>query len=60
VGLIIKRWRLILPEVELITLGSVTGTARVVVDKMRDEDRLVGLLKIRYMRPFPVKDVTLM
>ncbi|MBA7621712.1 NADH-dependent phenylglyoxylate dehydrogenase subunit alpha [subsurface metagenome] len=44
-------------EVVLITLGSVTGTARVVVDRMRKEGRKVGLLKIRYMRPFPVDEV---
>jgi pyruvate ferredoxin oxidoreductase alpha subunit len=44
-------------EVLLITLGSVTGTARVVVDNMRDRGKPVGLLKIRYMRPFPVEEV---
>jgi pyruvate ferredoxin oxidoreductase alpha subunit len=44
-------------EVILVTLGSVTGTARVVVDRMRKKGRRVGLLKIRYMRPFPVNEV---
>jgi len=44
-------------EVILVTLGSVTGTARVVVDRMRERGRRVGLLKIRYMRPFPVNEV---
>jgi len=44
-------------EVVLVTLGSVTGTARVVVDRMRETGRRVGLLKIRYMRPFPVNEV---
>ena len=44
-------------EVLLITLGSVTGTARVVVDSMRDLGKPVGLLKIRYMRPFPFEEV---
>jgi len=41
----------------LVTLGSVTGTVRVVVDKMRAEGKKVGLLKIRYMRPFPEKEI---
>jgi len=41
----------------LITLGSLTGTARVVVDKMRSEGKKVGLLKIRYLRPFPIDKV---
>ncbi len=39
-------------EVALITLGSVTGTARQVVDELRSEGHKVGLFKIRYMRPF--------
>ena len=37
----------------LVTLGSVSGTARVVVDAMRERGEAVGLLKLRYMRPFP-------
>lgn len=44
-------------EVVLVTLGSITGTARVVVDAMRAEGKKVGLLKIRYMRPFPVEQL---
>ncbi len=44
-------------DVVLVTLGSITGTARVVVDAMRAEGKKVGLLKIRYMRPFPVEQL---
>ncbi|MCB2195496.1 MAG: pyruvate ferredoxin oxidoreductase [Bacteroidetes bacterium] len=44
-------------EVILMTLGSVTGTARVVVDALRAKGLKVGLLKIRYMRPFPEKEI---
>ena len=44
-------------EVVLITLGSITGTARAVTDRMRNKGRRVGLLKIRYMRPFPVDEL---
>ena len=40
-------------EVLLVTLGSVTGTVRDVVDEMRAEGHKVGVIKIRYMRPFP-------
>jgi pyruvate ferredoxin oxidoreductase alpha subunit len=41
----------------LVTLGSITGTVRVVVDKLRNKGVKVGLLKIRYMRPFPEKEI---
>jgi pyruvate ferredoxin oxidoreductase alpha subunit len=44
-------------EMVMITLGSVTGTCRVVVDELRDEGWKVGLLKIRFMRPFPEKEI---
>lgn len=37
----------------LITLGSVTGTVRLVVDDLRAEGHKVGVFKLRYMRPFP-------
>ena len=44
-------------EVVLVTLGSVSMTARTVVDKLRDEGHKVGLFKIRFMRPFPMEDL---
>lgn len=40
-------------EYLLITAGSVTGTARVAVDNLRKKGVKAGLLKIRFMRPFP-------
>lgn len=44
-------------EVVLMTLGSVTGTARTVVDEMRAEGHKVGVFKIRFMRPFPEDEI---
>ena len=44
-------------EAILITLGSVAGTTRCVVDALREQGKKVGLLKIRCMRPFPSKEV---
>lgn len=40
-------------EVLLVTTGSVTGTARVVIDEMRERGIKVGLVKLRVVRPFP-------
>jgi pyruvate ferredoxin oxidoreductase alpha subunit len=37
----------------LITMGSFGETASVAVDRMREENRSVGLVKIRLWRPFP-------
>jgi pyruvate ferredoxin oxidoreductase alpha subunit len=37
----------------LVTMGSLGETASVAVDKMREEGKSVGLVKIRLWRPFP-------
>lgn len=39
----------------LVTSGTVTSTAREVIDELRAEGRRVGLLKIRVFRPFPAQ-----
>lgn len=41
----------------LITLGSISGLVREVVDKLRDQGKKVGLLRLRYIRPFPNEEV---
>jgi len=44
-------------EMVMVTLGSITGTCRAVVDELREEGWKAGLLKIRFMRPFPEKEI---
>lgn len=44
-------------EIVLVTLGSITGTARTVVDDLRSKGEKAGLLKIRFMRPFPEREI---
>lgn len=58
-GGLVEEYRCEDAEVVLVTLGTVTGTARMVVDKMREEGKRVGLLKIRCLRPFPVEEIIL-
>jgi pyruvate ferredoxin oxidoreductase alpha subunit len=40
-------------EIVLVVSGSATGTARTVIDKMRDQGLKAGLVKLRMFRPFP-------
>jgi pyruvate ferredoxin oxidoreductase alpha subunit len=42
----------------LLTLGSFGETAMTAVDKMRNERKEVGLLKLRLWRPFPFEELT--
>ncbi|AKL94062.1 porA:pyruvate:ferredoxin oxidoreductase, alpha subunit [Clostridium aceticum] len=56
-GGLIQAYRCEDAEVVLIALGSVCGTCRTVVDALRQQGQKVGLLKIRFMRPFPEKEI---
>lgn len=44
-------------ETLLVTMGCFGETASVAVDKMREEGRPVGLMKIRLWRPFPFDEI---
>lgn len=52
-GGMVEKYRLDDADYVLITTGSVSGTARVAVDRARDEGIQVGLIKLRALRPFP-------
>jgi pyruvate ferredoxin oxidoreductase alpha subunit len=40
-------------EALLVTMGSMTTAGRRAVDKLRSEGEKIGLVKLRFMRPFP-------
>jgi pyruvate ferredoxin oxidoreductase alpha subunit len=40
-------------DVVLVGMGSLVGTSRIVVDRLRNRGLKVGLVKLRYYRPFP-------
>ncbi len=40
----------------LVTMGSMTGTARDVVDEMQAQGKKIGLVKLRGFRPFPSEE----
>ncbi|MFH0831335.1 MAG: pyruvate ferredoxin oxidoreductase [archaeon] len=37
----------------IVAMGSVCSTARIVIDKLRQQGRKIGMIKIRAFRPFP-------
>ena len=49
----VEAYRLDGAETAIVALGSTAGTAKDVVDELRSDGELVGLLKIRSFRPFP-------
>lgn len=52
-GGLLEPYRVDDAEVVLVTLGSLTTTAKAVADEYRDDGRQVGVLKLRAFRPFP-------
>lgn len=54
---IIEEYSLADAEIGIILLGSTAGTAKVVVDELREKGIKAGLLKIRFFRPFPISDI---
>lgn len=41
----------------IVTLGSIAGLCRETADKLRAEGKRVGVVRIRYMRPFPAAEL---
>jgi pyruvate ferredoxin oxidoreductase alpha subunit len=56
-GGMVERYRTNDAESLLVTMGSTTTAARRAVDKLRKEGEKIGLLKLRFMRPFPKEDI---
>jgi len=44
-------------DVVMVALGSTAGTARYVVDVLREQGKAAGLMKLRTFRPFPHAEV---
>lgn len=44
-------------EALLLTMGSYTETAKIVIDERRDRGEAVGLISLRLWRPFPFEEV---
>lgn len=56
-GGLIDTYRMEDAEIALVTIGTVTSTARKVVDDMRHDGKKVGIVKLRFFRPFPIDEL---
>lgn len=54
---LIEEYRLDDAEVAMVALGSTCGTARAVIDELREQGVKAGLLKVRVFRPFPAEEI---
>jgi pyruvate ferredoxin oxidoreductase alpha subunit len=56
-GGLIETYQMDDAEAALVTMGTVTSTSRQVVDELRQEGKKVGLIKLRFFRPFPSEEL---
>src|SRR5659263_138448 len=56
-GGLVDTYRMDDAKVALITMGTVTSTSREVVDDLRQKGEKVGIIKLRFFRPFPSEDL---
>ena len=52
-----EEYRLEDAEYAIVLIGSAAGTAKDAIDRLREEGKKVGLLKIRFFRPFPGEEI---
>lgn len=51
----VERYRVDGADLVLVTSGTITSTARFVVDRLRERGEAVGLIKVKMFRPFPAE-----
>ncbi len=56
-GDLVEKYRSDDAEVILVGMGTMASTAKEAVDKLREQGRKVGLVRVRSFRPFPVRDI---
>ena len=54
---LVENYRTSDAEIVIITLGSISDLVAEVVDKLRESGVKAGLLRLRYVRPFPEKEI---
>ena len=55
---LLEEYRMDDAEQALVMIGSSAGTAKAVVDSLREKNEKVGLIKLRAFRPFPQQELS--
>ncbi len=56
-GGLVERYRMEDADAAIIAAGTMSSTARVAIDNMRDKGKKVGLARLRVFRPFPYEEI---
>ncbi|MFQ6075686.1 MAG: thiamine pyrophosphate-dependent enzyme [Candidatus Bathyarchaeia archaeon] len=53
---LIEKYRCEDADAYLVTMGSMTGTARMAIDELREKGKPIGLVRLKTFRPFPIEE----
>ena len=56
-GGLIKTYKLEDADLVIVTMGSIVGTIKDLIDRLQEEGKKVGLLQICSFRPFPKQEI---
>lgn len=56
-GGLIDKYRVDNAKIAIVTMGSIAGDAKEASDKLREEGYAAGVLRIRYVRPYPYDEI---
>ena len=54
---LIEKYKMKGAQYAVICMGTICGTARTVIDRLRKEGKKVGMIKLRTFRPFPIQEI---
>ncbi len=56
-GAMVDGYRLDDAEFLIVAMGSLAAESKVAVDMMREQGKAVGLMRVRFFRPFPIEEL---
>ncbi|MBY9001476.1 MAG: pyruvate ferredoxin oxidoreductase [Candidatus Heimdallarchaeota archaeon] len=57
-GGLLAEYRMEDAERAIVVMGSTAGTTKLAIDQLREKGEKVGLVKLRFFRPFPVEEMS--
>lgn len=53
----LEEYRMEEAERVVVCAGTIAGTARIIIDELRERGEKIGMVKIRFFRPFPYREI---
>ncbi len=54
---LLEEYRMDDAEKVVVCAGTIAGTSRIIIDELRERGEKIGMVKIRFFRPFPYREI---